>query len=83
MDRSLADRNYAWFEANLPELVKKHDNRYIVIKDEKVLNSYPSFDEAFSKTSQNEAPGSFLIQLCSMDKGKTVQRFHTMRVRFA
>lgn len=83
MDRSLADRNYAWFERNLPELVKKYEDRYVVIKDEKVLNNYPSFDEAFIQTTKNEVPGTFIIQLCSLDEKKTGQTFYSNRVRFA
>ncbi len=78
-----ADKNYEWFKENLHELVKSYDNQYVVIKNENILGVYPSFDDAFNETVKNERPGSFLIQLCSLDETKTGQTFFTHRVSFA
>ena len=80
---SLADRNYNWFENNLPELVKVYNEKYVVIKDESIIAAYPSFDEAFTNTVKTETPGTFIIQLCSLDKEKTTQMFFSNRVSFA
>lgn len=70
---SSVDDNYAWFEDNLTELVKKYDDKYIVIKNKSVLSAYDSFDDAFTKTSESENPGTYIILLCSLDKNKTSQ----------
>ena len=80
-ERSCADRNYDWFKENLPILVNMYDDQYVVIKNEDVIASYPSFDEAFDEMLKTEAPGTFIIQLCSLDESKTTLKFYS-RVRF-
>ena len=82
-NNNLADKNYNWFENNLPELVKTYDGQYVVVKDESVIAAYPSFDEALVNTVRTETPGTFIIQLCSLDKEKTTQTFFSNRVSFA
>jgi hypothetical protein len=77
-----SEKNYAWFKENLPELVKSYEDKYVVIKDEKLLAAYDTFDEAFDETIKTEDLGTFIIQLCSMDKKKTMIVFHTPRVSF-
>ena len=73
--------NYGWFKTNLPDLVKRYEDKYVVIKDCAILASYGSHEEAFRTTLKTEKAGTFLIQLCSLDKAKTTQTFHS-RVRF-
>jgi hypothetical protein len=80
---SAVDRNYKWFKENLNDLVLEYDDQYVVIKDEAVIAFYSSFEEAFDETIETETPGTFIIQLCSLDESKTVQMFHTSRVSFA
>jgi hypothetical protein len=77
---SFVEKNYIWFKQNLPELVKSYDDKHIVIKDEKLLAAYGTFEEAFNETIKTEKPGTFIIQLCSMDKEKTTIKFYTPRV---
>ena len=81
-DRASVDRNYDWFKEKMPTLVDKYDNKYVVIKNEAVIASYSSFDEAFDETLKTEEPGTFIIQLCSLDESKTTLKFYS-RVRFA
>ena len=81
-DNNLIDKNYEWFKNNLPELVKTYDGQYVVIKDESVIAAYPSFDEALVNTVKIETPGTFIIQLCSLDKEKTTQMVYTPGVIF-
>ena len=82
MDASIADRNYEWFKAALPELAKRYDDRYVIVKDEAVIADYASYDEAFTETIKTETPGTFLIQFCSLDEEKTMQVFYSPVVRF-
>ena len=83
MSDSLIDENYSWFKSQLPELVKDYEGQYVVIKDCKVIASYPTFDEAFIETNKNEAAGTYIIQLCSQNEEKTARTYHTLRVSFA
>ena len=80
---NVIDKNYEWFENNLPELVKTYDGQYVVVKDEHIIAAYPSFDSAFKNTIKEELPGTFIIQLCSLDREKMTQMFYTSRVNFA
>jgi hypothetical protein len=80
-DRTCADMNYEWFEKNLPDLVKKYDDRYVVIKNKAVIAVYPTFDNALDETLKTEEPGTFIIQLCSLDESRTTLKFYS-RVRF-
>jgi len=81
VDRACADTNYDWFKDNLPTLVEKYDDQYVVVKDKSVIAAYPSFNEAFDETLKTEKPGTFIIQLCSLDESKTTIKFYS-RVRF-
>lgn len=85
MDQNkVAFENYEWFSSELPNLVKDHENQYVVIKNKSVLAFYQSFDDALFMTLKTEEPGSFIIQLVSQDKSKTVQSFCSrMRVPVA
>ena len=74
--------NYEWFEKELPELVKAYEDQYVVIKRKSVIAAYPSFEKAFDETIKSEVPGTFIIQLCSLDESKTVQKYYTPRVSF-
>ena len=80
---NLIDKNYEWFKNNLPELVKTYDGQYVVVKDERVVAAYSSFNSAFKATIKKELPGTFIIQLCSLDKEKTTQMVYTPGVNFA
>ena len=74
--------NYEWFEKELPELVKAYEDQYVVIKRKSVIAAYPSFEKAFDEIIKSEVPGTFIIQLCSLDESKTVQKYYTPRVSF-
>ena len=56
--------DYDFFINNLAELYKEYGHRFLVIKNEKVVGVYNSFDDALTETLKTEKPGSFLIQEC-------------------
>jgi len=64
---SLKDE-YNYFQTNLPELFKKYPNKFIVIKRQKILGVYKSFDDAFDKTRIREELGTFIIQECVLNE---------------
>jgi hypothetical protein len=56
--------DYDYFINNLSTLYKQYGHRFLVIKNEKVIGAYHSFDDAFTETIKTEELGSFLIQEC-------------------
>jgi len=61
------DKNYSFFEDNLQELIDKYGNKFVAIKDQKVIGVHDSFDDAYVETIKGEDLGSFIIQHCSSD----------------
>ena len=57
-------KNYTYFRKHLPELMQDYYNKYIVIKDCKVIGSYDTFANAYHETLKKESLGAFIIQHC-------------------
>lgn len=72
------DRNYEYFINNKEELCLKYLNKFLIIKDEKVIGAYETFEEALIEVKNIEA-GTYIIQKC--EKDEEIQIFHT-RIRF-
>jgi cytolysin (calcineurin-like family phosphatase) len=83
MPNNMVHVNYEWFKEELPKLVETYEDQYVVIKDKTVIAAYSDFEKAFDETLKTEVPGTFIIQLCSLDDTKTVKMFYTPRVQFA
>ncbi len=78
----MCDKNYEYFTMNFDELHLKYVNKFIVIKECKVIGDYESFDEAYQNTIKTEEIGTFLIQQCvSLDS--TANFFYSNNVVFA
>jgi hypothetical protein len=76
----LLEKEFDFFIQNQEKLFKKYPGKYIVIKNNKILGSYPSISEAISETSKVEKLGTFLVQKCASGKKVFTQVFHS-RVR--
>lgn len=74
------EENYKWFEENYEELQKKYKNKFLVIKDKKVIKATSSMEEAINYSNNLEL-GTYIIQKCAKNKDDLIQVFHT-RVRF-
>jgi hypothetical protein len=46
-------------------LLRKHSNKYVVIKGKRVIASYDSYDAAETETLKSFSTGTFLIQHCT------------------
>jgi hypothetical protein len=67
---------------HLDEIYAHHKGKFVVIKDDSVVGSYPSEKEAYTEAVKKYALGEFLIQECkSPDKESYTQTFRS-RVRF-
>lgn len=58
------DPNLTFFIENFEILLKEHRDKFIVIKNQAVIASYETFDEAYAETIKTEELGSFIIQYC-------------------
>ena len=81
MDNLILDVEYKFYIDNVIELTKKYREQFIVIKNQSVIGSYKTFDEAFSETTKNEQLGTFLIQKCGRQDSFFNQTFCTLLVR--
>lgn len=78
MEDNELKKNYEYYLANKKELLKKYNNKIIIIQDEQVLDVYNTLNEATEKAKELKA-GTYIIQKC--EKGDDTQIFHT-RIRF-
>ena len=64
---TLQEQNYQWFQENYQALSSQYDQKYIAIKNKKVLGAYSSYADGVRMTEPSEAIGSFIVQYC--DRG--------------
>lgn len=56
------DKEYNFYFKNKDKLIKKYLNKWITIKDNKVIGCYNSLDEAMGSTSLNHRVGTFMVR---------------------
>jgi hypothetical protein len=78
----MLDKEFKYYREQQNELLKKYNNRFVVIVGTEVVGAYDTFEEALFKTAKNYAPGTFLIQECTEGEDAYTQTFHS-RVYFA
>jgi len=69
------EQEFKYFLDNKDELIKKYNKRYVVIKDSKVLGSYPTIEEAVKDSIKKHEIGTFLVKQCV--PGSDQQTFHS------
>jgi hypothetical protein len=77
----LLQKEFEYFIANLPELLKQYEGKFIVIKNEKVMGAYDTFALAITETTKSEKLGTFLVQKCVPGEENYKQVYHS-RVSF-
>lgn len=73
----MLEKEFKYYLDNQDELVKKYNNKFIVIKDNTVIGVYDSHAEAYTQSSQREKLGTFLIQHCLPGKDSHSITFHS------
>ncbi|MDR1101685.1 MAG: DUF5678 domain-containing protein [Clostridiales bacterium] len=68
MALEVCDKNFAFFSEHFDELYRKYKDKYIAIKDGKVIGWYITFDDAVTETLKTEEKGSFSVQHCSREE---------------
>lgn len=77
MDNNLLKENFNYYIENHDEIVKLYLNKYIIIKDKKIVDSYNTFEEAVAEASKKYELGTFIIQKCNKDIEESTQVFHS------
>ena len=81
MDKNL-EKEFNYYLEHQNELVKKYNGKYLIIKNQKVVDVYDTEIEAYTKAKEKYELGTFLIQHCLPGDANYKQTFHS-RVTFA
>ena len=77
----MCDSNYEYYLAEFEHIYSKYPNKFVVIKNNEILGSYDTFEDAYNETSKKEKVGTFLIQHCTKDQSN-VNFFYSNNVTF-
>jgi hypothetical protein len=61
----MLDKEFEYYLDNQDELVKKYNNKYVVIVGQEVVGAYDSVDQAYYQSLKKYELGTFLIQECT------------------
>ena len=61
-------KNYEYFVKNFDELYSKYQDKYLVLKDKKVVADYITFDDAHNEAKKRYGSGNYSIQYCNLDE---------------
>ena len=70
-------KEFQYYLDNQSSLVKRYNNRFIVIVNQQIIGDYPSQTEAYNETIKTHALGTFLIQKVTPGNSDTTQTFHS------
>ena len=62
---STTNNLFQWYLANQEQLIQKYNGKYIVIKDNSVVDDYTDENEAYLISEKKYGLGNFIIQLCT------------------
>lgn len=74
-------KEFHYYLEHQPELIKKYDGKFIVIKNNEIIGVYDGQSDAVKQTIKNHKIGSFLVQKVEPGEGAYTQTFHS-RVAF-
>lgn len=63
--------NFVYFNQMLPEYLKTHLGKFVIIADGKEQGFYDSFDEAYQIAVKSYGLGNFIVQQCVSDEENT------------
>jgi len=70
-------KEFEYYLEHQAELVKKHNGKFIVIKECKVIGEYDSPLEAVEEASKRHKLGTFLVQKCEPGSASYTQTYHS------
>lgn len=75
-------KEFEYYLANQDELVRQHNGKFVVVKDQKVLGAYDTQVAAITETQKAHELGTFLVQKVEPGTSAYTQTFHS-RVAFS
>lgn len=72
---------FNWYLSNQDELVKQYNGKYLVIKDNQVVDAYDDENTAYFEAEAKYGLGNFILQLCT--PGDEAYTIHMYTPRFA
>jgi len=73
-------KEFKYYLDNQNELLKKYNNRVLVIIDNRVVGDYENFEQAYFQSIKKYEPGTFLIQECTEGEEAYTQTFHSRAI---
>lgn len=64
MSESVLLQEFKYFKQHLDELFQMYPYKILVIKNQQVIGTYNTVDEAINETTKTEELGTFLVQKC-------------------
>jgi hypothetical protein len=58
-------KNLDWYIAHQQELAEKYNGKVLLIVDQKLINAFNDYADAFNAAAKSYAPGTFTLQPCS------------------
>ena len=75
------EKEFNYYVEHQDELVKKHNGKYVVIRDSKVVGAFDTELEAIENSAEKYELGTFLVQKCEPGSASYTQTYHS-RVAF-
>ena len=66
------EENFQYYIDNQPELVKKYEGKYLLIKDRQVKEAFDSEIEAYKYAQSKFEQGSYIIQPCAFQASRVI-----------
>lgn len=73
----MLEKEFQYYLDNQEGLLKKYQNRYLVIKNREVIGDYSNKIKALTETRKKHEVGTFLIQKCTPGTGDYTETYHS------
>lgn len=80
MTDAVLKKELEYFKTHQKELVKDHEGKFLVIKNQQIQGVYETEMEAYSDAQKKFELGTFLIQKCESGQESYTQTFHSRAV---
>lgn len=69
------DKNYVFFMENIEDLYEEYGDSFLVIKDQRVVGAYLTYQIAVDEAIKIYKPGTFIVQKCAENQENLVAHF--------
>jgi len=76
----MLSKEFKYYRDNQNELLKKYNNRVLVIMGGKVVGDYDNFEKALFQSAKKYELGTFLVQECTEGEDAYTQTIHSRAI---